>query len=366
MVWNWLQRHPRLVDTAIVLALAAGYLGRAAHLNRWTLGLPLAAFEVAPLLVRRRYPLAVLGVVSAATFVEVAVYGSTFPLAAAVAVYTAAAHLERRVSLIASASSGAAIALLALAREGYQSLLQTVLLFAIAWVVGDNLGTRRAYTRELELRAERLEREQQAQAARAVAEEQARIARELHDVIAHNVSVMVVQAAAGRDAFAERPQRAREALETIEAAGRSALAELRKLLGAVREGEADYEPAPGLDRLPSLIDRVRASGLDVVLHIEGTPSPLPAAVELSAYRVVQEALTNTLKHAAASRVDVRLRYDTGELGVQVRDNGRATGNGSGTGSGLIGMRERVAAFGGTLSAGAATDGGFAVDARFPL
>jgi signal transduction histidine kinase len=268
--------------------------------------------------------------------------------------------------LIASATAGAVISLIALARDGYHSLLQTVLLFGIAWVVGDNLGTRRAYTHELELRAERLEREQQAEAARAVAEEQARIARELHDVIAHNVSVIVVHAAAGRDAFDERPQRAREALETIEATGRSALAELRRLLNAVRDRNPDYEPQPGLAGLPSLIDRVRASGLEVALHIQGAPTPLPAAVELSAYRVVQEALTNTLKHAVASRVDVRLRYSTRELGVEVRDNGRATGNGVGTGSGLIGMRERVAAFGGTLSAGAAAGGGFAVDARFPL
>jgi signal transduction histidine kinase len=366
MVWNWLQRHPRLVDVVIVLALASGYIGRAAHLGRWAVGLPLALLEVAPLLVRRRFPLAVLVVVSAASFVEVAVYGSTLPLAAAVAVYTAAAHLERRVSLIASGTAGAAISLLALARDGYQSLLQTILLFAIAWVVGDNLGTRRAYTRELELRAERLEREQQAEAARAVAEEQARIARELHDVIAHNVSVMVVQAAAGRDAFDERPQRAREALEAIEATGRAALAELRRLLGAVRDGDPDYEPQPGLARLPFLIERVRASGLEVALHIDGTPEPLPAAVELSAYRVVQEALTNTLKHAMASRVDVRLRYGTGELGVEVRDDGRPVTNGAGTGRGLVGMRERVAAFGGTLSAGAAAGGGFAVDARFPL
>lgn len=366
MVWNWLQRHPRLVDTVIVLALASGYLGRAAHFGRWAVGLPLAVLEVAPLLVRRRFPLPVLIVVASATFAEVVVYGSTFPLAAAVAVYTVAAHLDRRSSLIASATSGVAISLAALTRNGYQSLVQTVLLFSIAWVVGDNLGTRRAYLSELELRAERLEREQQAEAARAVAEEQARIARELHDVIAHNVSVMVVQAAAGRDAFEERPQRAREALETIEATGRAALGELRRLLGAVRDGDPDYEPQPGLSRLPTLIERVRTSGLDVVLHVEGTPTPLPAAVELSAYRVVQEALTNTLKHAEASRVDVGLRYGTNELEVDVRDNGRATGNGAGTGSGLIGMRERLAAFGGTLSAGSAPGGGYTVEAKFPL
>jgi signal transduction histidine kinase len=366
MVWNWLQRHPRLVDIAITLALASGYVGRAAHAGRWTVGLLLAVLEVAPLLVRRRYPLPVLVVVASATFVEMAVYGSTFPLAAAVAVYTVAAHLDRRTSFIASATSGAAIAVAALVRGGYPSLLQTLLLFGIAWVVGDNLGTRRAYLRELELRAERLEREQQAEAARAVAEEQARIARELHDVIAHNLSVMVVHAAAGLDAFDERPHRAREALQTIEATGRSALGELRRLLGAVRVGDPDYEPQPSLSQLPALVDQVRSSGLEVVLHVEGIPEALPATVELSAYGVVQEALTNTLKHALASRVDVRLRYGANELEVDVRDNGRATGNGAGTGSGLVGMRERLAALGGTLSAGAAPGGGFAVTAHIPL
>jgi signal transduction histidine kinase len=366
VVWNWLQRHPRLVDIAIVLALASGYVGRAAHFGRWTFGLPLAVVEVTPLLVRRRFPLPVLIVVASATLAEVAVYGSTTPVAAAVAVFTVATYRDRRTSLIASATSGAAIALLALALDGYHSLVQTLLLFAIAWVAGDSLGTKRAYLSELELRAERLEREQQAEAARAVAEEQARIARELHDVIAHNVSVMVVHAAAGLDAFDKRPRRAREALETIEATGRSALGELRRLLDTVRDGDPDYEPQPGLSRLPSLIEQVRASGLEVVLEIEGTSAPLPAAVELSAYRVVQEALTNTLKHALASRVDVRLRYGDNELEVEVRDDGRATGNGAGTGSGLIGMRERLAAVGGTLSTGAAPGGGYAVNAKIPL
>jgi signal transduction histidine kinase len=366
MIWNWLRRHPRVVDVAIVIALASGYVARAAHFGRWTVGIPLAVVEVAPLLVRRRFPLPVLIVVTSATFADVAVYGSLFPLPAAVAVYTVASQLDRRTSLIAGITSGAAISLLALARAGYHSPIQTLLLFAIAWVVGDNLGTRRAYLSELELRAERLEREQQAEKARAVAEEQARIARELHDVIAHNVSVMVVHAAAGRDAFDQRPQRAREALETIEAIGRSALGELRRLLQTVRDGDPDYEPQPDLSRLPSLIEQVRASGLNIVLQIEGTAVPLPAAVELSAYRVVQEALTNTLKHARASRVAVRLRYTPDELEVDVRDDGHAIGNGAGTGSGLIGMRERLAALGGTLSAGGAPGSGYAVNARIPL
>src|SRR4051812_15421425 len=233
MVWNWLRRHPWLVDVLIVLTLATVFVGRAAKFGRWTAGVPLAVLEVAPLLVRRRFPLPVLVVVTAATCVDAAIYPTTVPLAASIAVYTVAAHLDRRTSLIASTASGVAIA--ALAKDSYPSLVQTLLLFGIAWVVGDSLGTRRAYLRELELRAERLEREQRVEAARAVAEEQARIGRELHDVIAHNVTVMVVQAAAGLDAFDDRPHRAREALETIETTGRAALGELRRLLGAVRD-----------------------------------------------------------------------------------------------------------------------------------
>jgi signal transduction histidine kinase len=367
MVSNWIHRHPRLVDAVMVLALALFYVVAGKKLHRSADGLPIAVVEIVPLLVRRRFPLPVLAVVTAATLVEVAVYDSAIvPFAAAVAVYTVAANLDRRTSLIASATSGAALLLFAVARDGYGAFLDIALPFGVAWVVGDSLGTRRAYLSELELRAEWLEREQQAEAARAVAEEQARIAREFHDVIAHNVSVMVVHAAAGRAAFNERPQRACEALETIESTGRSALGELRRLLGAVREGDPDYEPQPGLSRLPALIDQVRGSGLQVVLHIEGTPTPLPAALELSAYRVVQEALTNTLKHAQASCVDVHLQYRANQLEIEVRDNGTDNGNAAEGGSGLIGMRERVAAVGGTLSAAAAPGGGYQVKASLPL
>ncbi len=199
-----------------------------------------------------------------------------------------------------------------------------------------------------------------------VAEEQARIARELHDVIAHNVSVMVVQAAAANDVFDTRPEKAREALEAIESTGRSALAELRRLLGVVRGDGAEFAPQPGLDGLDELVAQVRSAGLAVAISVEGAPRPLPAGIDLSAYRVVQEALTNTLKHAHASRADVALRYGEDTLDVEVRDDGSGNGNGGGSGSGLIGMRERVVAFGGSLSTGPGAGGGFTVSARFPL
>src|SRR5436309_8129009 len=273
MVWNWLRRHPFLVDTVIALLLNAVYVASAVHGRHW-LGVPLAALATLPLTVRRRYPIAVLAVVSGATFAYTATYENDIPIAVALAIYTCAAHLGRRRSLWASAVAAAAVlSVTAAATASYGQLIPDALIFIAAWVLGDNLGTRRAYTDALEERAERLEREREAEQARAVAEEQARIARELHDVIAHNVSVMVVQAAAANDVFETRPERAREALHAIEASGRSALAELRRLLGAVR---GDYAPQPGLDRLDELVAQVRAAGLAVAVSVEGSPRVLPA------------------------------------------------------------------------------------------
>src|SRR5262249_27072002 len=222
---------------------------------------------------------------------------------------------------------------------------------SLGWVIGDSIRARRRYIAALEERAERLERERAAEAARAAAEEQARIARELHDVLAHNVSVMVVQAAAANDVFDSQPERAREALKSIEATGRDALAELRRLLGIVRGDGAGYAPQPSLDRLDELVDHVRSAGLAVAVTIEGEPRELPAGIDLSAYRVVQEALTNTIKHAQASQAEVALRFRRDGLDVEVRDDGVGAGNGDGGGNGLIGMRERVAVYGGAFTAG---------------
>ena len=366
MLWNWLRRHPNFVDVAIVLALAAGYVGGAAHNRDWSVGVPLAALQVAPLLLRRRYPRAVLAAVTALWIVYVTAVEGVPPIATSVAIYTVAAELPRTPALRAAGIAVAASTLAALTLGDWSRAAGDLIPFVAAWVIGDSLGTRRAYTEALEERAERLEREREAEAARARAEEQARIARELHDVIAHNVSVMVVQAAAANEVFESRPERAREALQAIEASGRSALEELRQLLGVVRDDGAEYAPQPGLDRLDELVDQVRAAGLAVAVSIAGTPRALPAAIDLSAYRVVQEALTNTLKHARATRAEVARSYRDEELGVEVRDDGEGGGNGDGTGRGLIGMRERVSAFGGTLEAGPAPTRGFSVSARFPL
>ena len=366
MVWNWLRRHPRLLDIVVVLALAGGYLGNALHSREWG-RIPLVVLEVAPLLWRRRLPIAVLGVVTAGAALSILAYSVEVPFAPAVAVYTIAAHRDRRTAFVASAASAAVLVFSAAYAGATGLLIPVVLALGAAWVLGDNLGTRRAYTQALEERAERLEREQEAERARAVAEEQARIARELHDVIAHSVSVMVVQAAAANDVFESQPARAREALEAIETSGRAALGELRRMLGVVRGiDDADYAPQPGIDRIDELVADVRAAGLEVAVNIEGAPHDVPAGIDLSVYRVVQEALTNTLKHAQATRADVTLRYGARELGVEVRDDGKGGANGDGGGHGLTGMRERVAIFGGSLEAGPAANGGFEVLARFPL
>ena len=221
---------------------------------------------------------------------------------------------------------------------------------------------------DAEQKADRLEREREANIKRAAAEEQARISRELHDVIAHNVSVMTIQAAAARDVFESEPQRAREALGSIESTGRAALTELRRLLSAVRDGgHRELAPQPGLAALEELVSQVRSAGLAVELNVEGERPPLPAALDLSAYRIVQEALTNTLKHASARHAWVDVRFGDAEVDVVVRDDGVGTvPNGAGSGRGLIGMRERVAFFGGSLDAGPQAGGGYAVSAHLPI
>jgi signal transduction histidine kinase len=217
--------------------------------------------------------------------------------------------------------------------------------------------------REIEEKAKRLEREREVEAQRAVAEEQARIARELHDVVAHALSVIVVQAAAADDVFDVDPRRAREPIRAIELASRAALGDLRRVLGVLQDG-AEYEPQPGLGHLDGLVEQVRATGLDVSLEFEGAARPLPAAVDLSAYRIVQEALTNTLKHAGAAHATVRVRYGD-DLRLEIRDDGDGVATAT-VGSGLIGMRERVTMLGGSVDAGARPEGGYLVSAHIPI
>jgi signal transduction histidine kinase len=229
---------------------------------------------------------------------------------------------------------------------------------------------RRAYTAELEARAERAERDREEQTRRAVAAERARIARELHDVVAHHIGVVVIQAGAGRRLLDSDLEQTRSALVAVEDAGRRALTAMPSLLRALRSDQADETraPQPTLDDLDELVAQVTAAGLPVEVRIEGAMRPLPAGVDLSAYRIVQEALTNTLKHAGAARAHVTVCYELHVLTVTVVDDGVGgwPSDATGSGHGLVGMRERAMLFGGQLRAGPRLEGGFRVAVRFPL
>jgi signal transduction histidine kinase len=240
--------------------------------------------------------------------------------------------------------------------------------FAIAWVGGYALRERSEQAAAAEMRATIAEHERDAAARVAVAEERARIARELHDIVAHAVSVMVLQVGAVRHKLPDDLAEDRDALNGVERAGRTALAEMRRLLAAMRsDGEsAELTPQPGLERLESLAAEVGRAGLPVRLHVDGEPTPLPRAIELSGYRIVQEALTNALKHARATVADVTLRYQPNELQLEIRDDGIGSATSDGLGHGLVGIRERVKIYGGEMTAGSANGGGFVLSTRLPL
>jgi signal transduction histidine kinase len=243
------------------------------------------------------------------------------------------------------------------------------LAMATALLAGDHVRSRRVYLAGVEARAARLEREREQTRQLATEQERARIARELHDVVAHHVSAIAIQAGSGRAVRARDPTAAAEALDPIEAAARQALTELSRLLGVVRRVDAaPREPEPGLDQLDRLLDQARRAGHRVDLVVSGERRPLPSGVELSAFRIVQEAMTNVLKHARGAPVEVWLGFARGELSIEVADRGgvAVAPAAEGTGHGLIGMRERVAMFGGRLDAGPAPDGGFRVSASLPL
>jgi len=247
-------------------------------------------------------------------------------------------------------------------------LLFVPLEFAISWLAGFVLRERAEQAEAAEHRAAQAERERDAAARLAVAEERARIARELHDIVAHSVSVMVLQVGAVRHSLPDEFAEDSDALEGVERTGRTALAEMRRLLGAMRRDgdELDLTPQPGLDSIDALLEELGRAGLPVRLHVEGEPAALPRAIDLSAYRIVQEGLTNTLKHAHATQADVTLHYAPDELRIEVRDDGDGRGNGKAPGFGLVGVGERVKIYGGEMSAGTAADGGFVLTTRLPL
>ncbi len=347
------------------------------------LGAVLLALQSMPLAVRQRYPMHVW----ATTGTTITIYSILgYPpgaggLGVLLALYTVAAKTDRRSAIAAAVVTTMGIAVSIVGAYANTTLpadvfvldlISNYVVFATAWIFGDNVRVRRAYTTALEARAALLEREREENARLAVAEERGRIARELHDVVAHHVSVMVVQAEAARRVLAAEPELAADALESVQGTGREALAEMRRMLGVLREVDSpdNRRPQPSLERLDALIETVREAGLAVELEIEGTPRPIPVGIDLSAYRIVQEALTNTIKHGGKASARVRLRYGERELELEVVDNGRGAAAGlvaqDGTGHGLIGMRERVALFGGELMAGPRIQGGYAVRARLPL
>jgi signal transduction histidine kinase len=327
---------------------------------------------LAALALRRRFPLPAVAVAASALTFEWLVFGASEGfgvfLILVIAGYAAAAYEDRGRALVGLAVL-AATAVVWSFRDPTQTKLSdhigaagwmsTVL---IAWLVG-------SYVRHLRWRASRAELEREERAEAAVASERARIARELHDIIAHNVSVMVVQAEAADEMLdRNRPERARAPVQMIEETGRAALGEMRRMLGVLRDADARpaVTPQPGIANLELLLAKVRESGLPVELDVEGEPRPLPPGLDLSAFRIVQEALTNALKHAGPARAHVLVRFAPDALELEVYDDGPGAGGETTGGNGLVGMRERAALFGGELEAGRPKEGGFRVRARLPL
>jgi signal transduction histidine kinase len=242
-----------------------------------------------------------------------------------------------------------------------------VAIFAAAYFFGSTIRNRRLYMDELEARAAALERERDEEAKRAVADERLRIAQELHDVVAHSMGVIAVQAGVGAHVIDTDPVEAKKSLEAISETSRATLTEIRRMLGVLREDTgAEYAPAPDLAELPRLVDSVRAAGLDVEMTVAGSGAGVPPGVSFTGYRIVQEALTNVLKHAGPARADVTVDYEPGLVRLEVTDDGRgANGRVTHGGHGLVGMRERVAVYGGTLTAAPRAGGGFRVAATLP-
>jgi signal transduction histidine kinase len=341
------------------------------------LGYALVLLHTLPLAARRRFPGVVLAscVASGLAFVALGLPPVVLGVAILVAVYSVAAYGERWVSLagLAAAAVGSAAVQLTPGRFQMPTPVTNTLILGAAWLLGHFVDVRRAYTDQLERTAE-LERARAEAARRAVAEERLRLARELHDVVAHSISVIAVQSGVGAHVAASQPEEAAKALAAIEATSRAALIELRRLLGVLRqEGEpqGSLAPVPGLADLDALLTEVAKAGLAVRLRVEGTPWQLPAGVDLSAYRIVQEALTNVVKHAGEARAQVTIGYGDQDVTIEVTDDGLGVTAPAGdgrvrVGHGLIGMRERVQVFGGELEAGPRPGGGFRVAARLPL
>ncbi|SCF45558.1 sensor histidine kinase [Micromonospora mirobrigensis] len=340
----------------------------------------LALIGCGALAVRRRHPLPVLAVALVAVILSLLSHQARGPfvLSVAIAAYTVATRTDRRTAFLAGGVSALLLGAAGVTTLGVgwldPAVVVLILWFGVAVAVGDAVRSRRAYVAVLEERARRAERTREEEARRRVAEERLRISRELHDVVAHHIAVINVQAGVAGHLLRERPDAAEEALGHVRSASRSVLDELGALLGVLRrDGEpepaAPTEPAPSLNRLDALVEGFSA-GQPVRWTVGGAPRPLPTAVDVAAYRIIQESLTNAHRHAPGAAVAVRLRYDPEGVTIEVRDDGVPAGGPPpaprpGGGLGLLGMRERAEAVGGTFTAGPRPEGGFAVRAELP-
>jgi signal transduction histidine kinase len=370
-------------DVLILLALGLGLFGAVASQGMadgptgplWFDLLAVVAI-VTPLFFRRRFPfgapIAVGAAVGLTAFVDERLVPKDFIpfLAGCAAVFLVGLLRDRRLAIAGIVLAIGVEALVAY-RDPLKNLsafIATCIVFGLIWTAAFTLGRKFEEADEAKKRAAQAEREREERARAAVTEERARIARELHDVVGHSVSVMTVQASAVRRLLRPEQAREREALLIVERTGREALAEMRRMVGVLRrpeEGPA-LAPQPSLAHVGRLVEQAREAGLSVELRVEGDPQPLPAGVDLTAYRLVQEGLTNALKHARAERAQVVVRYGDGDLEVTVSDDGRGAGSGDGGGHGLVGMRERVAVFGGELEAGPRAEGGYRLRAKLPV
>jgi signal transduction histidine kinase len=387
----WFELLIAVLAIAGMLELVVGRNLPGAPTTALWFSVPAVAVLVLPLFVRQRFPFAAPAsywlMAAALSFVDgllIAFIGSLGVVGMATAFLLGNLRDERQAGIGLAIVLGCIVVVVSNipGPQSASDLIFIPLRFVVSWVAGYALRERAEQAEAAEMRATLAEREKEAAEMRAtlaerereaaariaVAEERARIARELHDIVAHAMSVMVLQIGAVRHKLPQSLEEDRDALGRVEQAGRTALAEMRRLLGAMRSHGDGVElgPQPGLDALNSLVEDVSRAGLPVRLHVDGEPFPLPRGVDLSAYRIVQEGLTNALKHAHAGRADVTVRYRPDELELEVADDGKGPATTNGNGHGLVGIRERVNIYGGEMSAGAAPAGGFILSARLPI
>jgi signal transduction histidine kinase len=329
-----------------------------------------------PLFLRRRFPFGAPVAVGSALALSSFVDGRLVPnglitVLFGIAAFVLMGMLRDRNQALAGLAFGIGVVAIVAHNDpkgGVGNFVFVSIVFSIAWAISRLVSRQFHQAEEARERAEQAEREREERALLAVSDERARIARELHDVVGHSVSVMTVQASAARRLLRPQQEKEREALLVVEKTGREAMAEMRRMVGVLRRPEEApaLAPQPSLEQIQKLVEHTREAGLPVELRIEGEPVELPAGIDLTAYRLVQEGLTNAIKHAHAQSAEVVIRYGDDDVEVSVTDDGLGGGDGDGGGHGLVGMRERVSVYGGELEAGPRTGGGFCLRARLPF